>query len=273
MKSCFDGCPAAAILRRMEATSFVEVGGQKTRLLDAGEGETVVVLHGWGGRIESMGPVVDCLLTRFRVLAIDLPGFGESPLPHAVWGTPEYAQHVRDLLLHAGVGKAHFIGHSFGAKTSLYLAAKHPGVVDKLVLVASSGLRKAPSFGVSAKRLASRGARVAARLGPPGKRLRSVLYRRIASSDYQEAGALRPILVKVVNEDLSSLLSSVAASTLLVWGTEDDAVPVDHARVMERLIPDAGLVLLEDVGHFPHLEAAGAFCRIVRHFLGAPLTP
>ncbi|MDQ4143141.1 MAG: alpha/beta hydrolase [Actinomycetota bacterium] len=264
---------AAVILRHMQATSFVEVRGQKTRLLDAGEGKPVVVLHGWGGRIESMAPVVDCLLTRFRVLAFDLPGFGESPIPPTVWGTPDYALYARDVLLEAGVRKAHFIGHSFGAKTSLFLAAEHPGAVDKLVLVASSGLRRAPSFAARAKRLASRGARAAGRLGEPGRRVRSFVYRHVASSDYREAGALRPILVKAVNEDLSSLLSSVPASTLLVWGTEDDVVPLEHARAMERLIPDAGLVLLEGAGHFPHLDAADAFCRIVRHFLGAPLAP
>jgi pimeloyl-ACP methyl ester carboxylesterase len=250
---------------------MVDVGGQRTRVLETGDGPPVVVLHGWGGRIESMNPVIGCLSGHFRVVALDLPGFGESPPPTGGWGTPDYAAYVRDVVGETGVARAHFLGHSFGAKTSLYLAATHPDLVEKLVLAGSPGLRGSPSPAVRAKRLVSKGARVAGRLGPVGRVLRDALYDRIASKDYKEAGALRSILVNVVNEDLSHLLPRVASPTLLVWGTGDDAVPVTHARIMERLIPDAGLVLLEGAGHFAYLEDPQRFCRVVRHFLGAPV--
>src|SRR5918992_2883263 len=107
----------------MDGTEFVEVGGQKTRVLQAGNGAPVVVLHGWGGRIESMAPVISCLAPSFRVVAMDLPGFGESPVPRGVWGTPDYAAYVRDVLGDEGIEKAHFVGHSFGGKVASYLAA------------------------------------------------------------------------------------------------------------------------------------------------------
>jgi pimeloyl-ACP methyl ester carboxylesterase len=251
-----------------DAATTVVAGGQKTRLFTAGAGEPVVILHGWGGRIESMAPVLTCLQDGWRVLSLDLPGFGESPPPDGVWGTADYAAYVSDVLAGAGVEAAHFVGHSFGAKTSLYLAASRPGLVRKLVLVGSSGLRSAPSTKVRMKRAAGRTARLAGSLGPPGKALRQAIYERIASDDYKQAGPMRPILVKVVNEDLSSLLPSIAASTLLVWGTEDDAVPVAHAKAMERAIPDAGLVLFEGAGHFAYLDEPDRFCAIVRHFFG-----
>jgi pimeloyl-ACP methyl ester carboxylesterase len=251
---------------------MVDVGGQRTRVLETGDGPPVVVLHGWGGRIESMSPVIECLSGHFRVVALDLPGFGESPPPSGVWGTADYAAYVRDVVGETGVSRAHFLGHSFGAKTSLYLAATHPDLVEKLVLAGSSGLRSSPSPAVRVKRLVSKGARVAGRLGPAGRVLRDALYDRIASQDYKEAGALRSIFVNVVNEDLSHLLPGVTSPTLLVWGTGDDAVPVAHARTMERLIPDAGLVLLEGAGHFAYLEDPQRFCRVVRHFLGAPVS-
>jgi pimeloyl-ACP methyl ester carboxylesterase len=249
-------------------TDFVDVDGLRVRVLDVGEGAPVVVLHGWGGRIEAMAPVVACLRPNFRVIAPDLPGFGSSPAPGQVWGTPEYAAHVRVLLGHLGISRAHFVAHSYGAKTALYLAATEPDLVDKLVVQAASGLRAPPSFRARAKRGASRAARFAGRVGPPGRRLRDAVYARIASADYREAGELRPILVKVVNEDLSDLLPKVRASTLLIWGSEDDAVPVAHASTMERLIPDAGLVLFEGGGHFAYLDEPDRFCRVVRHFLG-----
>jgi pimeloyl-ACP methyl ester carboxylesterase len=251
-----------------EASRIVELDGQSARLLDVGTGEPVVVLHGWGGRIESMAPVISCLSTARRVVALDLPGFGESPGPATAWGTADYARFVRGVLGSAGIGAADFVGHSFGAKTSLYLAATEPEAVKRLVVAGSSGLRTPPSLKARLKRVVSRAGRAAGRLGPPGRALRAALYRRIASEDYRNAGSLRPTFVKVVNEDLAPLLSDVAAPTLLVWGTADDAVPVAHARAMERAIPDAGLVLFEGAGHFAYLDEAERFCRVVRHFLG-----
>jgi pimeloyl-ACP methyl ester carboxylesterase len=249
-----------------EHLRVVEVGGQKTRLLDVGTGPPVVVLHGWGGRIESMVPVVRCLGARFRVLAIDLPGFGEAPVPPGVWGTADYAAYVRDLLTEIEVSVACFVGHSFGAKTCLYLAATHPGLVEKVVAAGPSGLRSAPTFKVRARRGASNVARWAGRLGGPGRALKHAAYRRLASQDYLEAGELRPILVKVVNEDLSGLLPLVKAPTLLVWGEHDDEVPLAHARTMERLIPDAGTVVFEGAGHFAYLDEADRFCTVIQHF-------
>ncbi|MFP5298064.1 MAG: alpha/beta fold hydrolase [Actinomycetota bacterium] len=249
-----------------EATRVIEHSGQSARIYEAGEGQPVVVLHGWGGRIESMAPVLSCL-QGFRVVAFDLPGFGESPVPAQPWGTPEYAGFVRGVLGDLGIDRAHFVGHSYGAKTSLYLAATVPDLVDRLVLQGSSGLRTPPSLKARAKRWVSKGARSAGRLGPAGRALRAAVYKRIASKDYQEAGEMRPILVKVVNEDMEPYLSRIKSPTLLIWGSEDDAAPVMHARTMERLIPDAGLVLFEGAGHFAYLDDTPRFCTIVNHFL------
>ena len=249
--------------------STVEVGGQKARVVERGAGAPVVVLHGWGGRIESMTPVIDCLSSSFRVIALDLPGFGESPLPTGAWGTADYASFVRDVLAERAVTRAHFVGHSYGAKTSLYLAATVPALVDKLVLQGSSGLRTPPSFQARLKRGVSKTARFIGRAGVPGERVRDAVYKRIQSQDYRDAGELRPILVKVVNEDLAPLLPRVQASTLLVWGSEDDAVPLQHAHTMEQQIPDAGLVVFEGAGHFAYLDEPDRFCVVVRHFLGA----
>ena len=250
---------------------LIDINGQKVRVLDEGSGPVVMVLHGWGGRIESMAPVIRCLTSSFRVVAIDLPGFGDSPLPRGVWGTPDYATYVKDLTQELEIERAHFVGHSFGAKVSFYLATVYPELVDKLVLVGSPGLRTPPSLGARAKRAAGRTARAAGSLGPPGRALQKSVYKRIASTDYQEAGDLRPILVKVVNEDYRQLLPRIKSSTLLVWGSDDDAAPLAHGRQMEELIPDAGLVIFEGAGHFAYLDEPDRFCRVVRHFFGAPL--
>ena len=257
--------------------SFID---ERTRMIPGWEGTArvyedgpesaypVVVLHGWGGRIESMAPVLSCLKHRYRVIAMDLPGFGESPVPTETWGTPEYSYFVTSILSSMEVERAHFVGHSYGAKTSLYLAATEPELVDKLVLQGSSGLRTPPSAKARFKRAVSKGAKAAGRLGPPGEALRKAVYDRIASTDYRDAGPMRPILVRVVNEDMTPFLSRIKSSTLLVWGTEDDAAPLIHGRTMAKLIPDAGLVEFEGAGHFAYLDEPERFCTIVQHFLG-----
>ena len=250
-----------------ERGQLIDVSGHKARVVEKGSGYPVVVLHGWGGRIESMWPIVECLASSWRVFAVDLPGFGESPVPNGVWGTADYAHYITDLMSQLEVERAHFVGHSFGAKTTLYIAASSGDRVDKLVIVGSSGLTSAPTMKVRAKRFASKSARLVGKLGSPGEKVRAAVYRRIASQDYRDAGPMRPTMVKVVNEDIAHLLPRVGASTLLVWGTEDDAVPVAHARRMEELIPDSGLVLFEGAGHFAYLDDPDRFCRIARHFL------
>jgi pimeloyl-ACP methyl ester carboxylesterase len=214
-----------------------------------------------------MAPVISCLESSVHVVALDLPGFGESPTPDGVWGTPDYAEFVRDVLVTLDIEQAAFVSHSFGAKTALYLAATHRDVVTKLVAQGASGLRRAPSVKARAKRSIGKGAKFAGRLGPAGRALRTAIYDKIASQDYKEAGDLRPILVKVINEDIGHLLPNIAAPTLLVWGTEDDAAPLAHGRRMEELIPDSGLVTFEGAGHFAYLDQPDRFCTIVRHFL------
>lgn len=251
----------------MDDRTNIEVLGQRARFVETGDGPPVVVLHGWGGRIESMAPVIDCLRSAFRVLAFDLPGFGYSPAPEGAWGTGDYANFVREALAKMEVSRAHFVGHSFGAKTSLYIAATYPQLVNKLLLVGSSGLRSAPSMKARAKRAASKAARFSGKLGPPGRAIRDAAYKKLASEDYRNAGPMKPTFVKVVNEDLGDMLPSIEASTLLIWGSEDDAAPVQHGRKMEAAIPDAGLVLFEGAGHFAYLDEPQRFCRVARHFL------
>ena len=250
-----------------DATRAVAAGGRRTRLLDVGRGQPVVVLHGWGGRLESMAPVVSCVARRGRALALDLIGFGEADPPGGAWGTPDHAGYVADVLRGAGVARAHFVGHSFGGKTALYLAATRPDLVDRLVLVGSPGLRTPPSARARVRGALGRAARPLERAGPWGRRVRAAVYERVASEDYRSAGPLRPMLVRVVNEDLRHLLPRIASPTLLVWGSRDDAVPLARAREMETRIPDAGLVVFEGAGHFAYLDEPARFCRVVSHFL------
>jgi pimeloyl-ACP methyl ester carboxylesterase len=247
---------------------YLQIDGLTVRYQMGGHGPHVLLLHGWGGAIESFTPVLDDLQRSYTVTAFDLPGFGNSSLPPSAWGSDDYARLTLKVMDCLKLDRPHFIGHSFGGQVSIRLAATHPERVSKLVLVCSAGMRTRPSLATQVKRSAARlGKWLAMHGGWIGERLRAAIYRRVQSQDYANAGPLRPTLVKVVNEDLSSLLSLIKSPTLLVWGEHDRDVPLSAAQVMARLIPGAQLVVFENAGHFAYLDQFDRFRLVVGRFL------
>jgi pimeloyl-ACP methyl ester carboxylesterase len=249
----------------------MRIGGLRTRRLVRGEGEDLLVLHGWGASIEAVYPIVAGLASVARVHALDLPGFGESEPPPEPWGVQEYQGFVAAYMDAAGIARASIVGHSNGGRIAIRMAATEPARVAKLVLVDAAGVRPKRTFRWYRRVGMAKVGKYAARyLGAPGERLRETLIGRAASTDYAAAGELRSTLVKLVNADLRPFMPDIAASTLLVWGADDADTPLAMAREMERLIPDAGLVVLEGAGHFSYLDQPARFARIVSHFIAPP---
>ena len=233
----------------------------------AGEGDVVVLLHGWGGEGDSFKPVFEWLAQTHRVYALDLPGFGRSEHPPTAWGTSDYARFVTAFFERLDIPKAHLIGHSFGGRISIILGAEHPDKVEKLILVDSAGIKPRRTAKYYLRVSLAKVGKLLRRCGSYGTRFANAMSRRLGSSDYQDAGAMRATLVKVVNEDLRPLLSRIAAPALLIWGADDEDTPVAYGKIMEREIPDAGLVVLQDAGHFSYLDKFPQFCQIVASFL------
>jgi pimeloyl-ACP methyl ester carboxylesterase len=251
---------------------FVDIKGIRTRWREAGTGPPVLVLHGWGASIEAVDPIIRALAPQLTVSAIDLPGFGETGPPPAPWGVADYADWTRALMDELGLERPSIVGHSNGGRIAIHLASHHPARVDKLILVDSAGIRPKRGLRYHRRVAMAKTAKHAARLlGSPGRALQQRVLARTASSDYANAGPLRPTFVKLVNEDLTPLLSQIRASTLLIWGDRDDATPLSDGQTMERLIPDAGLVVLRGAGHFSYLDQPQRFGRVAAHFLGAPV--
>jgi pimeloyl-ACP methyl ester carboxylesterase len=249
----------------------LQIDGLTVRSQVGGHGPQVLLLHGWGGAIESFAPVLDDLHRSYTVAAFDLPGFGQSSLPPSAWGSADYARLTLKIMDRLQMDRPHLIGHSFGGQVSIQLAAIAPKRVGKLVLVCSAGIRTRPILATRLKRTAARlGKWLAAHGGWIGERLRAAIYRRVQSQDYANAGPLRPTLVRVITEDLAPLLPLIQSPTLLVWGAQDRAVPLAAAQVMARLIPDAQLVVFENAGHFAYLDQFDRFRLLVGRFLRQP---
>ncbi|MCS6801489.1 MAG: alpha/beta fold hydrolase [Chloroflexota bacterium] len=251
---------------------FARVAGVRLGYREAGTGAPLVFLHGWGGDSRSFFPIQHALAPHFRTLALDLPGFGRSALPPAAWGVEEYADHVVGWLDTLGLERASVLGHSFGGRIAIMLAAAYPERVAKLVLVDSAGLVPRRTLGY---RLKVRAARLGRRAlaAPPLARLRPQLERRfyqlLGASDYAQAGPLRPTFVRVVNQDLRPLLPRIQAPTLIIWGEKDDATPLADGKTMAREIPNARLIVYPYAGHFSYLDAPEQFVADVRAFLAA----
>ena len=144
---------------------------------------------------------------------LDLPGFGASPPPPDAWGTEDYADAVAEFLAARPAGRLIWIGHSFGCRVGLQLAARHPGLVDGLFLIAAAGLPRTRSpLGARPDRGTALAFRLARRFTPEGPR-RDALRARFGSADYARAGPMRPILVKTVGEDLSEAARAVRCPT------------------------------------------------------------
>lgn len=249
---------------------LTEIEGVRVRHLSEGSGVPVLVLHGWGASIETVASIVKALSGVAEVHALDLPGFGQSDPPPQPWGVEDYRRFLLSFMDAMSVERASLVGHSNGGRIAVAVAATEPRRVSKLLLVDSAGIRRKRGFTYYRKvGMAKIGKHAAMRLGAPGRHLRDILVRNAASADYAAASpAMRPTFVKLVNADMRSLLGSVSAPTLLIWGSEDTETPLSDGQLMERMIPDAGLVVFQGAGHYSYLDERARFATIARHFLG-----
>jgi pimeloyl-ACP methyl ester carboxylesterase len=255
------------------STQLTTILGLRTRYLVRGVGQPVLVLHGWGASIETVYPIVTGLEPVARVYALDLPGFGESDPPPQPWGVEDYQAFVAAFIDTFELGCPTIVGHSNGGRIAVRIAATEPARASRLVLVDSAGIRPKRTLRWYRRVGVAKLGKYAARfLGSPGERLRALLVGRVGSADYLAAGAMQPTLVKLVNADLRPFMAQIEVPTLLVWGSRDSETPLSAGREMERLIPDAGLVVLEGAGHYSYLDQPVRFSRIVSHFIAPPPT-
>lgn len=235
-----------------------------------GEGIPVLLLHGWGGSIESMRIVAERLAPLgYACHALDLPGFGRSTLPKETWGVEDYARLVVHYLDAVALKRVNLIGHSFGGRVSIVLGADYPDRVDKIVLADSAGVMPTPTAKQAIRHTMFSAA--GAVLSLPGVnsfegKFRSWARNRYGSEDLKNAGPLEPIFRKVIDEDLLPHAARIKAPTLLIWGDMDTTTPLWQGQTLEKTIPDAGLVVFNGATHFAYQERLADFVRIVDTF-------
>ncbi len=205
-------------------------------------------MHGWGRTHDDF----DAILDGFDALALDLPGFGASPAPSAVWGATEYASAVVPILQDLPE-PPWIVGHSFGGRVAVCLAADHPKLVAG-ILVIGAPLVRSPEQTGGQPALAYRLIRMLRSLRLVPEEVLERARRRYGSADYRAAsGVMRDILVRVVNETYEDELARLGVPVHFLWGGDDTAAPVSGARLAKRLVDgsgaDASLAILPGVGH------------------------
>ena len=219
----------------------------------------IVLLHGWGQNVEMMDMLGRPFAKRFRIINIDLPGFGKTPEPPVPYSVEDYAKKVNDLLKHLKVKNPILVGHSFGGRISICYAAKYGA--SKVVLL-SSPFRPGKAK-VSIKVKIYNFIKKIKFL----KLFANYLRNKWGSTDYKNASdILRGTLVKVVNEDLSTYAKAITAPVLLIYGKEDKDVPIEEARELEKLITDCGLIEYENAHHYAYLEKLNDTIAILNNF-------
>jgi pimeloyl-ACP methyl ester carboxylesterase len=243
----------------------------RAALEDRGAGRPLLLLHGWGVSSELFAPILDALQPERRLIVPDLPGFGATLEPGSAWSVHDYAAWCIALLDRLGIATVDLIGHSNGGRIGIVMAATYPARVSRMVLVGSAGIRPRQTLRSAARVRSYKLLRGVERSGALPPALRRAAARRAdqrGSADYRAvSGVMRGTLVRLVNEDLRTLLPHLHLPVLLIWGEHDTETPVDDGRLMEQLIPDAGLVVFEGAGHYAYLEQPQRFCRIVEVFL------
>lgn len=248
---------------------MINIDGINVNYETYGEGRDLLILHGWGANIGAVMPMINAWKDKFKVWALDLPGFGKSDMPREDWNVYSYADFVKKFVDKTGIETPILVGHSFGGRLCIILAAKKMITPEKIILVDSAGVK--PKHGLDYKikvysyKLAKKAASV---IGIFSKETEEKIKSAFGSADYKNANPImRNVMVRVVNEDLTYLFDKVEPPALLIWGEKDDATPVSDARIMEEKMHDAGLVVLKNAGHFSYIDKPGEFAVITKNFL------
>ena len=241
----------------------------------SGAGKDVLLLHGWGCSTKHFEQIASDLSKDHRVTVIDFPAHGQSGRPPEPWGVKEFAACVKDLMGQLGIAPCDIIAHSFGGRVALYLAANEPQVVNRLVLTGCAGLKKPQteeqkkrSEAYQKKKKTLQGLAKLPLVGGIAEKSLKALQWKYGSADYNALDdEMKKTFVKVISEDLRPLLPKINASTLLIWGENDQDTPLWMGQAMEQEIPDAGLVIFENDDHFAYLRQWPRFVTVVRAFL------
>lgn len=234
-----------------------------------GKGKLVLLLHGWGDSVAGLKKLQSDLAKKHKVIAVDLPGFGGSQAPESVWGLDDYAYFVAHFLDKIDAKKmAAIIGHSNGGAIAVRGMARGWLSADKLVLLASAGIRGEYKGRVKALRILTKAGKALTAPLPKSvkQRLRKKVYTTVGS-DMLVAEHLQETFKKVVTDDVRTDAARLTLPTLLVYGDQDDSTPLAYAKMFNEAIAGSRLEVLPGAGHQLPAEESEKVTKLIEGFL------
>ena len=221
---------------------------------------TIVLLHGWGQNIEMMDMLGHPFEDEYKIVILDLPGFGKSPEPERSYSVEDYARFLNSFLKKHRINNPILVGHSFGGRISIKYASMYE--VSKVVLLSAPfrpGKKAKPTIRTKIFNIVKKFKCL--------HKLTDYLRNRWGSEDYRNATPInRGTLIKAVNEDLSANARKIKCPVFLIYGQKDTAVPVEEAKRLKVLIKDCGLYIFEDGTHYAYLEKLEETISIMQKF-------
>jgi pimeloyl-ACP methyl ester carboxylesterase len=275
---------------------FINVNGQPIHIVKTGspQRQMALLIHGWSSSWYAMSPLLELLRTRFRCVAVDLPGFGQSPPFEERATIKKYADTLADLIRQMTDSPAVLVGHSMGGMISITLALHYPELVERMVLICptiTGRLSNFINFFVSPVTIMERfglGSAVVstferAFVGLTDQLMRPAsfaerttipdqVYTRLRTdARHRGQGRVRAECFFAMRDgDLRNQLRNTDTPALVIWGAEDNTVPISDASIIDDEWADADLRILTRAGHWPHYERPELTNRLIASYLGLP---
>ncbi len=232
-----------------------------------GEGKTILMLHGWGTDLHSFDKITENLKEKYRIIRLDLPGFGATERPKN-WNLEDYVKFVVDFLEKLNIVPNVLLGHSFGGRIIIKGVGSHKLSPEKIVLISPAG--------VSLFNIKKSVIRVLSKIGkvllntPPiyfwKESIRKRFYKNIGS-EYLDNIHMKNIFGSVVSEDLKPYAQNIKSETLLIWGWSDHVTPLSDGEFLNKILPNSKLEIIKYGGHFSFVEEPEEVAGLIKDFL------
>lgn len=237
---------------------------------EAGQGPVLILIHGLGGSAESWSATMEPLAKAYRVIAIDLPGFGKSDRPKTEYSVRYLAGVVNEFIDALGATRAALAGNSLGGWVAALVALENPRKVSSLVLIDSSGLRRESPPPVKldpATREEEKDFLLAVFAN------QALVTEALVNEQWEYRKEIRPAVQSVIASFksgppfLDDRLKDIKTPTLVIWGKQDKMIPLETGKRFAGDIPGARLAVIDNAGHLPQIEQPAAFSRAVKGFV------
>lgn len=230
---------------------------------------TVLLLHGWGDDHKTFAKLQTALSKSYTVVSVDLPGFGGTQVPEAVWGLEDYAKFVTSFLNKRGITKLEaVVAHSNGGAVAIYGLAHHIFSAEKLILLAAAGIRNKQKGRKLVVKIVAKVGKVATIWMPEHhrKKLQKKLYGTVGS-DMLVVPQLQETFKKTVRQDVQAEAKQLTVPTLLIYGSKDTATPPLYGKIYHDLISGSELQVVDGASHFVHHDEPDQVLQSIEEFL------